>query len=98
MSWNCTISVSVVTWPPRCDTTAAAITAAPTGAWADASDTLEVLDRMLASYPDLPRTPVEIERVLRNPHAVDRDGRFLQDGTQICFGFGRFRGHSLETH
>jgi hypothetical protein len=28
---------------------------------------------------------------------VDRDGRFLHDGTQICFGFGRYRGHSLET-
>ena len=66
-------------------------------ALADATATAEVLDAMLAYYPDLPQTSEDLDRHFRDPDAVDRDGRFARKGEQIVFTFGKYRFQPLAT-
>jgi DNA polymerase III subunit epsilon len=64
---------------------------------ADVLATADVLDAMLARYPDLPTTVAGLHQHFKNPNAVDSTGYFVRVGTQIRFAFGKHRGQPLET-
>jgi DNA polymerase-3 subunit epsilon len=63
----------------------------------DVLATAEVLDAMLGRYKDLPRTVAGLNQHLKNPNAVDSDGRFIRVEGVIQFAFGNYRGQSIDT-
>jgi DNA polymerase-3 subunit epsilon len=63
---------------------------------ADSLATAEVLDAMLGRYSDLPRTVSDLYQHLKNPNAVDSDGKFARVEGEIRFAFGQYRGQPLD--
>ena len=63
---------------------------------ADAKVTVELLDAMLTRYPELPRTPQEMQVLLKPDMAVDIEGKFRQVGNEVQFTFGQYRGRPLD--
>lgn len=62
---------------------------------ADTRATAEVLAAMLAQYPDLPRTPADLQRHLLPADAADAEGKLVRVGGELRFTFGRYRGQPL---
>ena len=63
---------------------------------ADVRVTAEILDAMLSRYADLPRTPQDMQVLLKPETAVDVEGKFRLVGDQIQFSFGQYRGRPLD--
>ncbi|MDR7481499.1 MAG: 3'-5' exonuclease [Armatimonadota bacterium] len=59
-------------------------------AGADIAACVEVLDAQLATYPDLPRTPHELDAHFtpRDPSFIDPEGRFIWQGDEAIVNFG----------
>ena len=64
------------------------------GAEADARATLRVLEGQFRKYPDLPRDPDELDRLLneRDPFNVDRAGRLRWLDGEVTINFGKKQG------
>lgn len=67
------------------------------GAKADTKATLFVLLRMLAVHSELPRTPIGLVDWLnpRDPNALDKDGKLIWIGDDVCVNFGEHAGKRL---
>ena len=67
------------------------------GAEADAKATLRVLEGQFRKYPDLPRDPDELDRLLneRDPFNVDRTGKFRWLDGEVVVNFGKRKGEKL---
>jgi DNA polymerase III subunit epsilon len=63
------------------------------GALADATATADVLEGMLARYPDLPRTVAELHGLTAG---VDIEGKFTREGDRIVLAFGKHQGRPLD--
>jgi DNA polymerase-3 subunit epsilon len=62
----------------------------------DAMATAEVLDAMVGHYPDLPRSPAEIQRRISNRNGVDSSGNFVRNAKgEVLFNFGKHKGKPL---
>ena len=67
------------------------------GAEADLVATLDVLEAQLQRYDDLPRTVDELDSWTHpQPGAVDGAGKFVKQGEDVVFAFGKHRGRKLE--
>jgi DNA polymerase-3 subunit epsilon len=62
---------------------------------ADVLATAEILDAMLARYPELPRAAEDLHVHFKDPKAVDSNGRFVRVGNEIRFAFGKYKGQPL---
>lgn len=62
---------------------------------ADAKATLLVLEEQVKRH-GLPETPAELVDSLRDPNAIDDDGKFVWREEWPCITFGKHRGHSLQ--
>lgn len=67
------------------------------GAKADAEATLRVLEGQFVRYPDLPRDPDELDRLLneRDPFFVDRVGRLRWVDGEMTINFGKRQGQKV---
>jgi DNA polymerase-3 subunit epsilon len=67
------------------------------GAEADAKATLRVLEGQFRKYPDLPRDPDELDRLLneRDPFNVDRTGKLRWLDGEVVVNFGKLKGQKL---
>ena len=67
------------------------------GAEADAKATLRVLEGQFRKYPDLPRDPDELDRLLneRDPFNVDRAGKLRWLDGEVVVNFGKLKGQRL---
>lgn len=67
------------------------------GAEADARATLRVLEGQFRMYPDLPRDPDELDRLLneRDPFNVDRAGRLRWLDGEVTINFGKKKGERV---
>ncbi len=61
----------------------------------DVLATFDVINAQLDRYDDLPDTPDEIDRSLRHPDAVDRQGKLVWVDGEMSVGFGRHKGRTL---
>ncbi|HEY1376164.1 MAG TPA: 3'-5' exonuclease [Gemmataceae bacterium] len=64
---------------------------------ADVLATAEILDAMVARYPDLPATVPDMTRHLAGPDVVDLAGFFVRVGGELRFARGKHRGQPLAT-
>jgi DNA polymerase-3 subunit epsilon len=62
---------------------------------ADAAATAEVLDAMMACYPDLPRNIIALHQHFNDPDQIDSDGFFVKVQGEIRFAKGKHRGSPL---
>lgn len=62
----------------------------------DARATFDVLEAQLGRYPDLPKTPPEIDQSVRHPSSVDRLGKLKWVEGEIVVTFGRHKGRTLK--
>jgi len=62
----------------------------------DVVATLDVLEAHLGRYEDLPKSPGELDRALRHPDSVDRQGKLLWVDGEMAVGFGRHKGRTLK--
>jgi DNA polymerase-3 subunit epsilon len=63
---------------------------------ADVRACAEILEAQLARYPDLPRTPEEIDAAFRSGEpGLDRDGKFGWREGEAVINFGKRRGTPL---
>src|SRR5262249_18729814 len=62
----------------------------------DVRATVEVLDAMVAHYPDLPGSIAGLHQRFHDQKAVDSSGSFVRVEGQVRFAFGKFRGQPLE--
>lgn len=67
------------------------------GAEADAKATLRVLEGQFRKYPDLPRDPDALDRLLneRDPFNVDRAGRLRWLDGEVTINFGKKKGEKV---
>ena len=67
------------------------------GAAADARATLEVLKAQLVKYPELPKTPDEMDAYLvpHDPLNADRTGLLRWVNGELCINFGKKKGEKL---
>ena len=67
------------------------------GAEADARATLRVLEGQFRKYPDLPRDPDALDRLLneRDPFNVDRAGRLRWLDGEVTINFGKKKGEKV---
>ena len=67
------------------------------GAEADARATVRVLEGQFRMYPDLPRDPDELDRLLneRDPFNVDRAGRLRWLDGEVTINFGKKKGEKV---
>ncbi len=67
------------------------------GAEADARATVRVLEGQFRRYPDLPRDPDELDRLLneRDPFNVDRAGRLRWLDGEVTINFGKKKGEKV---
>jgi DNA polymerase-3 subunit epsilon len=61
----------------------------------DVRATIDVIDAQLERYDDLPGTPEEIDRSMRDPDAVDRAGKLRWVDGEVVVAFGRHKGRGL---
>jgi DNA polymerase-3 subunit epsilon len=68
------------------------------GAEADVAAAAEILDAQVARYGELPREAAELDRWLRRTpaRAVDRSGKFVWQGPEVVFAFGKNQGKTLK--
>ena len=62
----------------------------------DARSSLGVLLEQMKSHADLPTTPAAIADFVRDPDAIDEDGKFKFYGDDVRITFGKHRGHTLK--
>lgn len=62
----------------------------------DAKWALHVLLEQTATHTDLPTTPAAIVDFVRDPDAIDDDGKFKFYGDDVRITFGKHRGHTLK--
>ncbi len=67
------------------------------GAEADARATVRVLEGQFRKYPDLPRDPDELDRLIneRDPFNVDRAGRLRWLDGEVTINFGKKKGERV---
>jgi DNA polymerase-3 subunit epsilon len=67
------------------------------GAEADARATVRVLEGQFRKYPDLPRDPDELDRLIneRDPFNVDRAGRLRWLDDEVTINFGKKKGEKV---
>ncbi len=67
------------------------------GAVADTDATLRVLEGQFRKYPDLPRDPDELDRLIneRDPFSVDRAGRLRWVDGEVTIHFGKKQGQKV---
>lgn len=67
------------------------------GAEADTEATLRVLEGQFRKYPDLPRDPDELDKLLneRDPFSVDRAGRLRWVDNEVTVNFGKKQGQKV---
>jgi DNA polymerase-3 subunit epsilon len=63
---------------------------------ADVAATIEILDAMAERYPTLPKTPDEINALIKTDLHVDINGKFRKVDGAIRFTFGNFRGRPVD--
>lgn len=62
---------------------------------ADIMATVEIIDNQISRYPDLPREPKKLGKLLF-PDCVDLGGRFAWKNGQVVLTFGKYKGKSLQ--
>ncbi len=65
-------------------------------ALADVTATVDVLLAQIARYQDLPSTPDGLDKVVRHPESVDRNGKLRWAGGEVVVAFGMHKGRTLK--
>jgi DNA polymerase-3 subunit epsilon len=65
-------------------------------ALADVTATVDVLMAQIARYQDLPNTPGELDKAVRHPESVDRNGKLRWVAGEVTVAFGMHKGRTLK--